>query len=468
VTGDLLRATARYIFFCSLAVAPWYYGGTTATSIQLINWLLGTSFLLWVIELFVNRRRPRLPKVLLVLVVVLLGIGGWMVFNASGIYDVDFGLFAPVRNLTTHAPGSVDYAISGAWMIRGALLLIAVLFVVDLAQDNDGLLRLWSAIVIVAGSFAMLALLQKATGAPMIFWGPSPERAGINTFFGSYYYHANAGAFLNLVLPLAAGLAVREFSISPRPAMRAMWVTIFVLVLGAVFANTSRMAQAIAIFVIIACALQLAPVLARRLSRGERRVALAGTAAILLVLFAVAQASHLEQPLQRWQHLSENITVDLRWGAARVALHAVPHTGLVGFGPGTFRVAFPHFNNVSADHAPGAWRFLHEDYLQTLLEWGWGGSALWALLFFGGVVIAVRALLSQRRIRRGAESDTRGRLRSPEAEWIPRRRLILPLVVVALIGVAIHALVDFPFQIYSIQLYVATYLGLCWGSALWR
>ncbi len=68
------------------------------------------------------------------------------------------------------------------------------------------ILELWWVIVIAGTSISLLGLLQKATGAPMIFWatptGPPPPPT---TFFATYFYHANAGAFLNLTWPFAAG-----------------------------------------------------------------------------------------------------------------------------------------------------------------------------------------------------------------------------------------------------------------------
>jgi O-Antigen ligase len=374
-----------------------------------------------------------------------------MAFNAKSIYDPEFSFFVPLWNFAPSLPGSCDYAISGAWIVRGVLLLGTILFVSDLSQSSRWLLRLWYMIGLVGSSIALLGLLQKATGAQMIFWQPPPPpEFGVTTFFATYFYHGNAGAFLNLVWPLSAGLVIRAFTSRSQPGLRALWVLVFILIIAAVLADTSRMAQLVALLLLVVIALHFGPVLLRKLSGAQKSVALVGALALVLALIALAQATHLEQPLNRWRSISERVRTDARWQASRVAVAALPGTGFFGSGPGTFRVVFPGYNIRSGHPVPGTWRFLHQDYLQTMLEWGWLGSILWALLFFGGIVVGLRSY------NRYARRD-----------WIPRRQVLQPLAMVALAGVALHALVDFPFQIESIQLYVATYLGVCWGSSLW-
>jgi hypothetical protein len=314
------------------------------------------------------------------------------------------------------------------------------------------LLRLWYVVGLIGGSIALLGLLQKATGAQMIFWEPPPPpEFGVTTFFATYFYHGNAGAFLNLVWPLTAGLVIREFTRASRPGMRALWVMIFILTIAAVLADTSRMAQFVALLLMLAIGVFFGPGFLRKLSGGRKSMVVAGALAIALALVALAQATHLEQPLNRWKSVGQRIPGDARWQASRVALGAMSGAGLFGSGPGTFRVMFPGWNIRSTHPAPGTWRFLHEDYLQTLLEWGWLGSSLWALLFFGGIAVGIYS-----------------QIRYARKNWRPRRRMLQTLAIVALAGVALHALIDFPFQIESIQLYVATYLGLCWGSSLWH
>src|SRR6266852_4632252 len=268
----LLRDAARWIFLAALIYAPWAYGGTTSAGIQIINWLLLAAFILWIIELVVSGRSPALPRLLLSLTVALIGIGGWMALDAISIYDSDFHTFIPLQNFAPHLTGSVDYAISVAWIVRGALLLCATLCVADFSQSNRWLLRLWYTIGLVAGSIAFLGLLQKATGARMIFWQTAPPW-GAPTFFATYYYHANAGAFLNLVWPLTAGLTLRAFATPSSPAIRAMWVSIFILNLVAVFANTSRMSQFVALLLLIPLGVQFGPGLLRQLSTVEKNVA---------------------------------------------------------------------------------------------------------------------------------------------------------------------------------------------------
>ena len=429
----------------------------------MLNGILGTALLLWLISLLLRvlshntgvsdpGYRGSRPRVLAIIASAVLVLGWAMTLNARSIYDSDFFLFISRRNILPSAPGSVDAAISAAWMLRATLLIGVTLMVIDLARDSVWLLRLWWTIAIAGGSIALLGLLQKATGAAMIFWGPPGPRGPYETFFATYFYHANAGAYLNLVLPLILGQTVWVLMRPSSPVIKAVSLTFALLIIGAVAANTSRMAQLVGAVLILLLLLGFLRGALRKRGVIEHKTLLLGSLLVVFTLFAIARASHLDQPLKRWSELSSQLPADARWLAWRAAERALGDAGWLGFGPGTFRVIFPYYTSGLGPNIEGIWRFLHEDYLQTILEWGWLGSALWGLFFFSGVAVAVRNLLKP----------------GKAVEWRPRYRVLLPVTILALLGIALHALVDFPFQIASLQLYVAVYLGICWGSTGWE
>jgi hypothetical protein len=464
VISDSFRHAAGWILLAALVFAPWAYGCTSADEIAMLNWILGTALVLWLasLSLRVLSRQSRgasdpgyrrgVPRVLVIIALAVLVLGWAMALNARSIYDSDFFLFISRQNILPFAPGSVDAAISAALVLRATLLVGVILLVVDLARNPVWLLRLWWTIAIAGGSIALLGLLQKGTGAPMIFWQPAKQWGESTIFFASYYYHGNAGAYLNLVLAPAFGLTARALMRPRAPIVKAVSLVLLLLIVGAVAANTSRVAELIGAIMIVLLLVSFARAALRKRRMLEYKTLLLGAVLVVFTLFAIARASHLDESLKRWYELSAQLPADSRWLASLAAFRAVGDASYFGFGPGTFRVIFPYYTSGLGPGIEGTWRFLHEDYLQTVLEWGWLGSLLWGLIFFGGIFVAIRNLRQLGRT----------------VEWRSRHRRLLPVIVVALIGVAIHALVDFPLQIASLQLYVAVYLGICWGSTRWE
>lgn len=444
-----VRNGARWLFLVTLVFAPWAYGGTTEAAVAAIDVLLATVLLLWLLGLALERRRPSVPLALLIPGLLLCVLGWCSAFNATAIYDDEFEMFVSLRSGgTAWIPHSVDQVVSIAWMIRGTLLLGTVCFVADLSLRSDWLLRIWHTVALAGFSIAVLGLLQKASGAGAAFWAEPAWK--VETFFATFYYHANAGAYLNLVFPPIAALARRALQKAASPWPTMLWTGAALVTAVAIFSNTSRMSQALGGVMVVVLAFWVIAGVRRLLARTNVITAVVVAAILGWSIYAVAQMSQLDQGARRWQNLTANIQNDARWTVAKLAIGTVRDAGIYGFGPGTFRVVFPRYTQVEAPDIHGGWIYLHQDYLQTLVEWGWLGGTLWALIFFGGAGVALMALLRSR--RRG---------------WYPRQRQFVAVLLLALGTLTIHGLVDFPFQIYSIQLYASTYLGVCWASSRW-
>lgn len=464
------REAAGWLLVAALFYSPWDEGGTSASSIRHLNLILGVMFCLWAVSAVVaggddpghlrqGSRKAGLDApgygarwTLLGIAFLLLSLGWGMAGNAHAVFDTDYSVFLPVTSPAPNAPGTVDYFLSIAFMWRATTLLGCVWVMANLAQNQKWLLRIWWAIGLAGGSIALLGLVQKATGAELPFWQLlEKDEPPVSTFFASYYYHGNAGAYLNLALPSVLGLALRYVTRPANPAARALWLTLSVIMVVAVASDTSRMGQFLAVLMaLVLLGLSTGKVF-RRIRHLERKTALIAFLVGGVTLWAVVQTSHLDRSLGRWDRVQSSVSNDARWLVDRVAIHALPEAGATGFGPGTFSIVFPSFLREATPRDEGHWLFLHNDYLQTLLEWGWIGGALWGGVFFGGMIAALKNLTNKRTV----------------AQWYPRQRLLLRLALVALAGVGIHAAVDFPLQISSIELYVATYLGICWGSERW-
>lgn len=454
--AQVSRDISGWLLVTTLFYAPWNFGSTGAAAIRILNWLLVAVIFFWLLGTVIASFSREVVRFcywpLLLMGLALLVIGWGMTANAHAVVDNDYAFFLPLTSPWPAAPGSSAYALSLYFMRRITLLLGTIWIVADLVQEPKWLLRLLWAIGLAGGSIALLGLVQKATGAQLPLWQAiEPGESPVTTFFATYYYHGNAGAYLNLILPAVLGLAGRYLARPANPGSRALWVALSLVTVVAVFSDTSRMGQAIAVLILLALLFISAPTTFRRVRHAEARTVLIAIIAGVAALWAVTQASHLDRSIGRWEQFKSSTTHDARWVVDQVALKAMPQAGLVGFGPATFSEVFPKLDPQLAKDAPGEWLFLHDDYLQTFLEWGWLGGLLWGAVFFGGIYAALRGLRSARR----------------RPHWSPRQRALLPLAIIALGGVALHAVVDFPLQISSIQLYVATYLGICWGSREW-
>ncbi len=269
---------------------------------------------------------------------------------------------------------------------------------------------------------------------------------------------------MNLTLPVTIGLAWRAFTRPRQPLVRALWLTLAVISIVAVFSNTSRMSQALGAGILLVLAAGLFPKafgVAR--ARLEWPTAVAGGMAILLAFYAVVQTSRLDRAFASLGKRERDRAAGCALECGEGCLGCATRGGLEWVRAGDVCDRVPIFHSRRGIEPGGALDLSAPGLSADADGVGLGGGRVAGMDFFwrdgGGQRWEINAECGMRNAASDAECA--------KSRWTPRQRLFVPLVLLGLGSVALHALVDFPLQVASIQLYVATYLGVCWGSVRW-
>ena len=438
----------RWLLLGSFCFAPWAYGGTEPWAVTAITWVVGVSCGLWFLTCLARQRMPDVPRGLAIAGGLLVMLVWWMALNAKFDFDVLQKDFSPREPWLAWAPGSVNHGASVEMAWRVTTWLSALLFVCDLARRSLWRKRVLGAMAFAGLSIVGLGLVQRATGATAIFWG---EGELSRSFFATFRYHSNAGAYLNLVWPVVAGFFALSLLRSSRWPARVAWGTALVLCGAGALIIASRAAGVLALLLGGMWVLWLIRQAWQGRIDGVNHTVTGVTVALLILsMVAVGALAGFDVAARRWAKFDREFTLDNpRLQVARACLKMAPEAGGFGLGPGAFQSAFPYFSGGLKANTKGIWEHAHNDYLETVAEYGAVGTSLWSVIILGGIGRA--SWLAWRNRRRLGTTE----------------RVHLLAVLTALGSVLAHAMVDYPLQIASVQIYVAALLGLLWGARHW-
>jgi O-antigen ligase len=451
----ILPATIAFFY------APLAFGGTTPGTLTGIDRLLVHSVLLWPCVLLLERRLPRVPWVLASALALLALLGISQFLNpAWSIFDPE----ARERHIPW-LPGGIETETNGLILYHLLVLALAGLVLRDGMADTKVRWFLFRAVALAGFVIAVIGIAQKAIGTDTMLWGVRIRYEG--NFFAAFRYHGNAASFLNLSWPAALAVWIRSRLVLTGRLVVSFDLYVFLIIFGAVFVNSSKAGLVLALFgFALACRRFRRELLAVRTSRSGMVVLIA----FLLLLIGIVAVPGSLHVFTKWKLLvSEWASLTGRIDAYRACLLAISSTGWFGSGAGSFFIVFPLY--AQSFGIKGFWEHAHQDWLQTILEWGWIGFAAWAVVFGGAVVrlhrrmkesIQERLRKEARQRRRTKESITRRHKK--RARLANRTELTASAAWIALVVVLVHSLVDFPMQIPALQWLVVFYLAVAWSD----
>lgn len=475
--ATVLRTASGIVLLAALAVAPLYYGGTRVLPLQTLTVLLALGGAMWVLSCAAGRTWF-LPPMAARYGIGLVAVSGiaWLFF----LSPPDWPEFTRrhVARVVARWPNSVVPQSFSLTLLWSAAAIVALLAFHDLARSKAWRYSIAAVILITGAIVALVGLVQNATRAQGIYWIVEHRMPG--AFFGTFFHHTSAGAYLNTVWPIGFAIALTAIrtGIVGSPGLRLIIFGALVcagLALAAHAGHISRLPQVIALVCFVSFALWAGVWRALGEVRGLRPILVAATVAVAVGAVVVGatrfgiiserwqqlSASHSgagspqfpapTPPLETWPQLvrddlfipSDHRAYPLgdRGAAYFAAIDAIRARPWFGWGPdGWTAAAAAHSGDPFIRTFYLMLQFTHQDYLQTCIEWGLIGAAGWALLVPGACIHGIARL-------------------GPR----PSHDFIGAAAVTSLAAVLAQSLIDFPLQIPAVQLNAVALAALAWS-----
>ena len=460
------------ILICFMIVfSPWAFGTTQPATMLLMNltaYVLGVLLALkWFLRAFRGYEPRRwsghptpgtifLTRALAAFTLIILGYCLISAINARASWREMDGTFAYFEAISW-LPQS--YARENSWRVFRNYLALACFFwaVRDWVQGVSGKeerglrkattaapteapaylpqrLRLLLWVLCLNGALlAVESIAQRLSGTSKLLWLVEPRiHKDAFTQLGPYAYRSNGAQYLNLVWPVCLGfwwtlrreLRHRGPSASRRQARRTHLLLVGALLMATTaLISGSRAGAAVAVGGAV-----IATVILLIRSRRQPVAVKVGVLVFFAAMLATAIYIGSGEIGKRFQSFSEDY--DSRDAIYETGRRIHQEFPWFGTGPGTLEAVFQMYRSTD-EYWPAQ---LHNDWLETLLTFGWVGSLPIALAF----------------------ACAFGRWFLPGGIYSNWR--MTALIWLALAGCMAHARYDFPFQIYSILL---LFLLLC-------
>lgn len=292
---------------------------------------------------------------------------------------------------TTWRPISIYSHETTAELLKFFTYSVVFFLLINTVRTMIQLRRLILAVVVTGVAASFIALLQLLSGTDKIYWfWLSPYKVG--DYFGPFVNPNHFAGYLEMVIPLAMGLLIAQFSTGKRIpagnwrrrlslieahlAKNALLIFGIVLMSASLFFSLSRGGIVTFLFslVFFFCALGF-----KRTQKRKRKVVLVIFGLVFMVLIWLGIGPILRELSTLLNLRTAAAQRPLVWKDTWVLINDFP---LFGLGLGNFQYLYPRYKTIVSQ---AFWDHAHNDYLELLADAGWvggivlGGGLVWFL-----------------------------------------------------------------------------------------